>query len=67
MAGDFGPVIGEAGLRFEDALRYCVLFGVPLLETLRLVRDCLVRSAGDGCRSLRALATEGDLEAVCGV
>jgi hypothetical protein len=67
VASDFDPTVGDAGLRFEDARRNCVLFGVPLLETFRFERDCLVRSAGDDCRSFRTLATEGDLDGDFGV
>lgn len=67
IAADFCDVTGDAGLRFEDARRYCVLFGVLLRETFKFVCDFLVRSAGDWCFSLRALAAEGDLEIDFGV
>jgi hypothetical protein len=60
-------VFGEDGFRLEDARLYWVLLGVPLRETFRFVSDCLVRSAGDDCLSLRALAAEGDLAADFGV
>lgn len=63
---DFGVPIGDAGFRLDEARRYCVLFGVPLLEVLRLESDCLVRSIGVECLSLRILATEGDLDMMRG-
>jgi hypothetical protein len=57
---------GEAGFKFEEALRNWVLFGVFPRDTDKFDSDCLDRSEGEDCRSLRALATEGDLVGTLG-